>query len=86
MVLEGGARLLEKERPRPAVADYIWDWNEKMEGGFYTMSSEGNGWPPWEEINGTGCGIGRIPRERPEGARRVAILGDSVTLGRPDQG
>ena len=34
--LEGGARLVEKRRPaRPEVADYIWDWNDKMPGGFY---------------------------------------------------
>jgi HEAT repeat protein len=81
-VLEGGARLLETKRPKPAVADYIWDWREKMEGGdFYTIRSEGNGWPPWEEINGDGLRDRSHPRERPEGARRVVMLGDSVTLG-----
>jgi hypothetical protein len=64
------------------VADYIWDWKEKMEGGeFYTIRSEGNGWPPWEEINGDGLRDRSHPRERPEGARRVVMLGDSVTLG-----
>jgi HEAT repeat protein/lysophospholipase L1-like esterase len=82
VVLEGGARLLEKKRPKPAVADYIWDWKEKMDGGeFYTIRSEGNGWPPWEEINGDGLRDRSHPRERPEGARRVVMLGDSVTLG-----
>ncbi len=80
--LEGGARLFETKRPKPAVADYIWDWREKMEGGdFYTIRSEGNGWPPWEEINGDGLRDRSHPRERPEGARRVVMLGDSVTLG-----
>ncbi len=50
--LEGGARLLEKRRPpRPEVADYIWDWDDKMPGGFYVMKSDGVGWPPWEEFN-----------------------------------
>jgi len=81
-LLEGGARLLEKERPRPAVADYIWDWREKMEGSdFYTIRSEGNGWPPWEEINGDGLRDRSRPKTRPEGWKRVAMLGDSVTLG-----
>lgn len=82
VALEGGARLFETKRPKPAVADYIWDWHEKMEGGeFYTIRSEGNGWPPWEEINGDGLRDRSHPRERPEGARRVVMLGDSVTLG-----
>jgi HEAT repeat protein/lysophospholipase L1-like esterase len=81
-VLEGGARLLEKKRPTPAVADYIWDWREKMEGGdFYTIRSEANGWPPWELINGDGLRDRSHARERPEGGRRVVMLGDSVTLG-----
>jgi HEAT repeat protein/lysophospholipase L1-like esterase len=82
VALEGGARFFESKRPKPAVADYIWDWREKMEGGeFYTIRSEANGWPPWEEINGDGLRDRSHPRERPEGARRVVMLGDSVTLG-----
>ena len=81
-VLEGGARLFETKRPKAPVADYIWDWKEKMEGGeFYTIRSEGNGWPPWEEINGDGLRDRTHAGERPEGARRVVMLGDSVTLG-----
>jgi HEAT repeat protein/lysophospholipase L1-like esterase len=82
VALEGGARLFEKRRPKPAVADYIWDWREKMDGGeFYTIRSEGNGWPPWEEINGDGLRDRSHPRERREGGRRIVMLGDSVTLG-----
>ena len=39
-LLEGGARLLEKGRPpRPEVADYIWDWDDKMPGGFMTRTA-----------------------------------------------
>jgi HEAT repeat protein/lysophospholipase L1-like esterase len=82
VALEGGARLFEKRRPKSPVADYIWDWREKMDGGdFYTIRSEGNGWPPWEEINGDGLRDRSHPHERPEGARRIVMLGDSVTLG-----
>ncbi len=89
VALEGGARLVEKRRPpSPPVADYIWDWDEKMPGGFYLMKSDAVGWPPWEEFNGDGLRDRTRPHEKPEGVRRVAVLGDSVTLGaeiRPDQ-
>jgi len=88
-VLEGAARLLEKPRPpRREVADYIWDWDDKMPGGFYVMKSDGVGWPPWEEFNRDGLRDRTRTREKPEGLRRIAILGDSVTLGaeiRPEE-
>lgn len=84
-LLEGGARLVERRRPprpaRPAVADYIWDWDDKMPGGFYVMKSDAVGWPPWEEFNGDGLRDRTRPRQKPEGFTRIAILGDSVTLG-----
>ncbi len=81
-VLEGGARLVEKPRPpRREVADYIWDWDDKMPGGFYVMKSDGVGWPPWEEFNRDGLRDRTRTHEKPEGLRRIAILGDSVTLG-----
>ena len=81
-VLEGGARLLEKPRPpRREVADYIWDWDDKMPGGFYVMKSDGVGWPPWEEFNRDGLRDRTRATEKAEGLRRIAILGDSVTLG-----
>ncbi|MCG6928621.1 MAG: HEAT repeat domain-containing protein [Acidobacteria bacterium] len=81
-VVEGTARLLEKPRPaKKEVADYIWDWDEKMPGGFYVMRSEGVGWPPTQEINGDGLRDVTRPREKPAGVWRVAVLGDSVTLG-----
>jgi HEAT repeat protein/lysophospholipase L1-like esterase len=80
--LEGGARLVEKRRPaRPEVADYIWDWDDKMPGGFYVMSSDGVGWPPWEEFNAEGLRDRTRTREKPDGVTRIAVLGDSVTLG-----
>jgi HEAT repeat protein len=88
-VLEGASRLLESSRPpkRP-VADYIWDWDEKMPGGFYVTKSDAAGWPPWEEFNGDGLRDRTRTREKPEGWRRIAILGDSVTYGaeiRPEE-
>ena len=80
--LEGGARLVEKKRPpRPEVADYIWDWDDKMPGGFYVMKSDGVGWPPWEEFNADGLRDRTRTREKPDGLTRIAVLGDSVTLG-----
>jgi HEAT repeat protein/lysophospholipase L1-like esterase len=82
LVLEGGARLVEKRRPpRREVADYIWDWDDKMPGGFYVMKSDGVGWPPWEEFNADGLRDRTRTHERPEGYRRIVLLGDSVTLG-----
>jgi HEAT repeat protein/lysophospholipase L1-like esterase len=81
-LLEGGARVFEKRRPpRPQVADYIWDWDDKMPGGFYVMKFDGVGWPPWEEYNGDGLRDRTRTREKPEGFTRIAFLGDSVTLG-----
>ena len=64
-LLEGGARLVERKRPpRPEVARYIWDWDEKMPGGFYVMKSDAVGWPPWEEFNGDGLSgtASEVPR------------------------
>ncbi len=80
--LEGLARLLEARRPAPPpVADYIWDWSDKMPGDFYTMKSEAVGWPPWQEFNRDGLRDRTRPEDKPAGFWRVAVLGDSVTLG-----
>lgn len=80
--LEGFARLFEAPRAAPPpVADYIWDWSEKMPGEFYTMKSEAAGWPPWEEFDRDGLRDRTRPEEKPAGFWRVAVLGDSVTLG-----
>src|SRR5207247_7408919 len=44
--LEGLARVFETRRvPPPPVADYIWDWSEKMPGAVYAMKPEAAGWP-----------------------------------------
>ncbi len=80
--LETAARVLEPPPPaRPPVAEYIWDWAEKMPGDFYTMKTEAVGWPPWEEFNRDGLRDRTRPQEKPEGWWRAAVLGDSVTLG-----
>jgi HEAT repeat protein len=80
--LEGVVRLFTQDEPLDReVADYIWDWDEKMPGGFYVMRSEAVGWPPWQEFNGDGLRDRTRAREKPDGVWRVAILGDSVTLG-----
>lgn len=88
-LLEGGARFAERRKPpKPEVARYIWDWDEKMPGGFYVMRSDAVGWPPWEEFNGDGVRDRTRPHEKPDLVRRVAVLGDSVTLGdglRPEE-
>jgi HEAT repeat protein len=80
--LEGVARLVEEPpQPKREVADYIWDWDDKMPGGFYVMRSAAVGWPPWQEFNADGLRDRTRPKEKPEGVWRIAILGDSVTLG-----
>ena len=80
--LELGARLFEKPAPAAApVADYIWDWREKMEGDFYVIRSDAVGWPPWEEINADGVRDRTHPTEKSAGTHRLVALGDSVTLG-----
>ncbi len=80
--LEGLAHLVETPRaPEREVADYIWDWDDKMPGGFYVMISESVGWPPSQEFNGDGLRDRTRPGEKPGGVWRTAVLGDSVTLG-----
>ncbi len=80
--LEGIARLVETPpAPKREVAGYIWDWDAKMPGGFYVMASDSVGWPPWQEFNADGLRDRTRPREKPGGVWRVAVLGDSVTLG-----
>jgi HEAT repeat protein/lysophospholipase L1-like esterase len=81
----GGVELLARafERPRPArpVASYIWDWEDKWSGDFYTVGSGAVGWPPWEEWNADGMRDRAHAPEKLDGVARLVILGDSVTLG-----
>jgi HEAT repeat protein/lysophospholipase L1-like esterase len=79
--LEAVARWREQRHPPPAVEDYLWDWEQKWEGDFYTIRSDVNGWPPWEEFNQDGMRDRTHPVTRPARVRRVVFLGDSVTLG-----
>jgi HEAT repeat protein/lysophospholipase L1-like esterase len=77
--LEGGARLLEA--PRPRVAEYLWDWQARWKGEFYTVSSDASGWPPDEQFNADGLRDRAHPGAALPGTWRIAFLGDSVTLG-----
>jgi len=80
--LEAFFRVFEKPVPTAApVADYIWDWRDKMEGDFYVIRSEAVGWPPWEEINADGLRDRTHPLAKPPATHRLVALGDSVTLG-----
>lgn len=78
---EGGARLLEGEPPASRRADYLWDWEERWDGEFYTVGSNAAGWPPSQEWNADGLRDRAHSHDKVEGTWRVAILGDSVTLG-----
>jgi len=80
--LEGLARVVAPAPPAPReVAEYIWDWDDMMPGGFYVMRSSTVGWPPWEEFNVEGLRDRTRSHEKPDGTWRIAVLGDSVTLG-----
>lgn len=81
VLLEGGARLLERSRPAPVVAEYIWDWERRWESDFYTVGSAATGWPPWEEFNVDGLRDRTHAQEKPPRVWRLVFLGDSVTLG-----
>ena len=81
-VLEGLARLLVAPAIDSRTADYIWDWEQRWEGEFYTMRSASVGWPPGaDEFNRDGLRDRRHAEETPEGIERIAFLGDSVTFG-----
>jgi HEAT repeat protein/lysophospholipase L1-like esterase len=76
---EGLCRLFERDSPPPPpVAEYITDWGGSE---FVTLKSAATGWPPWEDYNSDGLRDREHAVEKPPGLRRVACLGDSVTLG-----
>jgi HEAT repeat protein/lysophospholipase L1-like esterase len=76
---EGICRIFERERPPPPpVAEYITDWGGSE---FVTLKSAATGWPPWEDYNSDGLRDREHAVAKPAGLRRVACLGDSVTLG-----
>jgi len=79
--LEALARLREARRPARPIASYIWDWEEKWSGDFYSVGSGAVGWPPWEEFNADGLRDRAHPVEKLEGTLRLVFLGDSVTQG-----
>ena len=80
-LLEAASRWQERRRPPVVVADYIWNWEKKWAGDFYTIRSDAAGWPPWEEFNADGVRDRTHTYEKPDDVWRVAFLGDSVTLG-----
>ncbi len=79
--LEFGARGLEGRRPVSPRAEYLWDWEERWEGDFYTVGSNAAGWPPSQEWNADGLRDRAHSKDKLEGVWRVVMLGDSVTLG-----
>ena len=81
LVVEGLSRWGERRAPPATVARYLWDWDAMWGGDFYTIHADACGWPPDEEFNRDGLRDRTHPVEKLEGVWRVAVLGDSVTLG-----
>jgi lysophospholipase L1-like esterase len=79
--LEFGARGLEGKRPVSPRVEYLWDWEERWEGDFYTVGSNAAGWPPSQEWNADGLRDRAHSKDKLEGVWRVVMLGDSITLG-----
>jgi len=76
---EGLCRLIERGQPAtPPVAEYITDWGGSE---FVTLKSAATGWPPWEDYNSDGLRDREHAVAKPAGVRRIACVGDSVTLG-----
>ena len=80
-LLEGVGRLIEGEQPERPVAAYLWNWDNRWGGDFYTVGTDTTGWPPGREFNADGLRDRFRPEEKPERTWRIACLGDSVTMG-----
>jgi lysophospholipase L1-like esterase len=78
-LLEGGARFLERSRPRPAEGE-IWSWRQWPDQ-FYTLRTDASLWPAQRRFNAEGLRDRGRPEAKPPGVVRVAALGDSVTFG-----
>lgn len=76
------ARVLERHIDPPR-AEARQTTARPGHAGFYVMPSTSPGWPAWTEFNRDGLRDRRHPRQKPAGVYRIAILGDSVTVG-PD--
>jgi lysophospholipase L1-like esterase len=91
LVVGGGAEMLARfilRRIEPPQAEVRPTTKRPGHAGFYVMPSTSPGWPPWTEFNRDGLRDQPHPRPKPPGVYRIAILGDSVTVGpdgHPDQ-
>ncbi len=81
---ELAARALERRMSDP-FGEKLALWDKVWAGDFYLMRSTSAGWPPSAPINADGLQDRTHAPEKPEGAWRVVILGDSVTAGTPFQ-
>ena len=78
------ARALERRMSDP-FGEKLALWEKVWAGDFYLMRSTSAGWPPSQPINADGLQDRTHAPEKPEGAWRVVVLGDSVTAGTPFQ-
>jgi HEAT repeat protein len=73
-------RATEAPKPKRPMAELALDW-EEWDGEFYTVKTIAVGQPPWEDYNQDGMRDREHPLEKPEGQRRLFVLGDSTTFG-----
>ena len=91
LIVGGGVELVARRmegRVAPPSPEARQTTTSPGNAGFYVMSSTSPGWPPWTEFNRDGLRDRPHPLQKPAGVYRIAILGDSVTVGpdgHPDQ-
>ena len=76
--------LCRRAEPKPAAAGrrQVQEWKAEAPGEhFYTMSTDNQGWPPWQEFNRDGLRDRRHAVLKTPGTHRLMFLGDSVTAG-----